>query len=471
MHMNLDSRKLSALRIERSDMRKFYQKKNNPVIANCEVRSRTQSGVNVSVTGLFRLRVNPTIACALAMTLLLTFSAFAQPSPDSPPWIKLNGYVRSDIFFDSRETINAVNGLFLFFPAPENRLDDGKDANNQPSLTMLAVTSRLNVTFRTPDILNAKVNGRIEGDFTLYSGGTTMRLRHAYGQLAWENTELLLGQTWIPAFVENCVPTVVGLATGAPYQEFARNPQIRLTQRVGKTELLAAVVSQMDYASPGPEGASPVYMRRAVVPEIDLGASFGNNHWLVGLLGSVKTLKPRTYTENQETNEKFNTSEMLTTFSVKGYGKYYREKWELKAGATYGENISENLMQGGYGVSTRDSLTGKEQYTASSGIYSWLNFVYGKTWQGSLTLCYGQNFGFDKPLYPNNNLIWGRGLDIEKMYRIVPCLFYNIRKFQLALEYELNTAYYGTINFQNGRVENSHPITNHRVAFATTFFF
>jgi hypothetical protein len=411
----------------------------------------------------------------LAITFIIILSTLQFPfflsaqTTDQPPYIKLNGYVRNDIFFDNRESVNALNGLFLFFPAPENKLTDGKDANANPSLAILAISSRFNLTFRTPDILNAKVSGRLEADFTLYSGATGMRLRHAYGQLAWKNTKLLLGQTWIPAFVENCIPTVAGLATGAPYQEFARNPQIRLTQQVGKMELLAAVVSQMDYASPGPEGTSPVYMRRAIVPEIDLGASFGNEHWLIGALGSVKTLKPRKFTDGKNGN-RFNTNETLTTFNIKGYAKYYTEKWALKASATYGENMGENLMQGGYAVTKLDTLTGKEQYTPSSGIYSWLNFVYGKKWQGSLTVGYGQNFGFDKSLN-RYDLIWGRALDIEKMYRIVPSVFYNIGKFQLALEYELNSAYYGTLNLVNGKVEHSKPVIGHRILFATSFFF
>ena len=403
----------------------------------------------------------------------LLFSLLLSAQNNEPiqatPWIKFNGFVRNDMFFDTRENVTALNGLFLFYPMPENILDDGKDANDNASLTMLSITTRLSTTFRTPDVLNAKVSGRIEGDFTLYSGGTTLRLRHAYGQFAWNNTKLLIGQTWIPAFVENCLPSVAALSTEAPYQEFARNPQIRLTQKLGKTELLAAVISQMDYASPGPEGANPAYMRRAVVPEIDLGANFSNTNFLIGVLGAVKTLKPRLQTEGIN-EQRFNTSETLTTFSVKGYAKYHTEKWEIKATSTYGKNLSENLMQGGYAVSKRDSLTGKEQYTASSGVYSWLSVIYGKKWQGALTLGYGHNFGFDKALY-SDNLKWGRALDIEKMYRITPSVFYNIGKFQLVLEYELNRAHYGTLNLENGKVEHTNPVIGHRVSFTTSFFF
>jgi len=402
--------------------------------------------------------------------MMMPFLLPAQ-NAEQQQWIKLNGYVRNDVIFDSRENIISNNGLFIFFPLPENKLDDGKDANANPTLTMLALTTRMIGTFRTPDVFNAKVSGRIEGDFTLSAGASGFRLRHAYGQLAWENTKLLFGQTWVPSFVENCVPTVVGIATGAPYQEFARNPQIRFTQQLGKMGLLVAVVSQMDYASPGPDGANPVYMRRAVVPEIDLGLNYGNNHWLFGVLSAVKTIKPRNLTYGEGNKSTFKSSETLTTYSIKGYAKYYREKWALKAAATYGKNLCENSMVGGYGVSKIDSLTGAEKYTPSSGINSWLNFVYGEKWKGSLTVGYGYNFGFDEPLYHDYNRLWGRGLEIEKLYRIVPSVFYNIGKFQIALEYELNTAYYGKLNFERGCVENSKPITNHRILFITSFLF
>lgn len=405
----------------------------------------------------------------LVLFLLFNLSLIAQEKPEKEWGVKLNGYVRSDIFFDSREHLNAINGLFLFYPLNEQIADDGKDLRANPSLTLLAVSSRLNTTFRTPDVLNAKVSGRIEFDFTVFSGSTSLRLRHAYGKLAWKNTDLLLGQTWHPAFVENCIPTVLGLSTGAPFQEFNRSPQIRVVHNFNRLQLLGAIVSQMDYMSPGPEGNSPHYMRTAIVPEVNLQLSYGGERFLVGANGTLKTLKPRKETIGAE-DKVYKATETLTTYSVKAFAKYFTGKMELKASATYGQNLFDYLMQGGYGVSALDEVTGKEQYTPLTGIYSWINFVYGKKWQGSLTAGYGYNLGSVKPLV-SSDLLWARGADIEQMYRIVPSLFYNIGRLQFGLEYELMTAYYGTLDLNTGRVNDTKPISNHRVAFAATFFF
>ncbi|MDR0364698.1 MAG: hypothetical protein LBH92_06760 [Bacteroidales bacterium] len=405
--------------------------------------------------------------CLLCL-LLSGCSLFSQESIKEP-WVKLGGYVRSDIFFDNRDNLNAINGLFLFYPLNEKLSDDGKDLHANPSLTLLSVSSRLNTTFRTPDVLNAKITGRIEFDFTVFSSSANLRLRHAYGNIAWKNSSLLFGQTWHPAFVESCIPTVLGLSTGAPFQEFNRSPQIRFTQNINRIKLSAAFVSQMDYSSPGPYGNSPQYMRQAIIPEFNLQLSYKGERFLVGVNGSVKTLTPRRETMGTD-SLMFKATETLTTFSVKGFSKYFTQKMEIKASVTYGQNLFDYLMQGGYGVSSLDLATGKEKYTPLTGIYSWINFVYGTKWQTSLTLGYGYNMGTTKPLV-NENMIWGRALDIAQMYRVVPSLFYNIGKIQLALEYELNTAYYGSLSINDGKVYETKPIYGHRIACAATFFF
>lgn len=402
----------------------------------------------------------------LSFLLLSVFSLSAQ---EKEPWVKLGGYVRSDVFFDNRENLNAINGLFLFYPLNETLDADGKDLNANPSLTLLAVSSRLNTTFRAPDIRNVKITGRIEFDFTVFSNSTSLRLRHAYGNIAWKNSAFLLGQTWHPAFVEKCIPTTLGLSTGAPFQEFNRSPQIRFTQKINRLQLLAAFVSQMDYASPGPSGSSPQYMRHAIIPEFDLQLVYEGEHFLAGVNGSVKTLKPRKETMSADSLI-FKASETLTTYSVKLFAKYFTDKIELKASATYGQNLADYLMQGGYGVASFDPETGKESYAPLTGIYSWINFVYGKKWQPSLTLGYGRNLGSTKPLI-DNKMVWGRGLDIQQMYRVTPSLLYNVGKFQFGLEYELNAAYYGSLNARDGKVYDAKPIYGHRVACAATFFF
>ncbi|MBE0640813.1 MAG: hypothetical protein IH599_02175, partial [Bacteroidales bacterium] len=41
--------------------------------------------------------------------------------------IKLSGYVKSDYFFDSRQTIAAREGHFLLWPSPVKEDPDGED--------------------------------------------------------------------------------------------------------------------------------------------------------------------------------------------------------------------------------------------------------------------------------------------------------------------------------------------------------
>ena len=96
------------------------------------------------------------------------------------------------------------------------------------------------------------------------------RLRHAFINLDWDNTSLLIGQTWIPMFITEAFPNQIGSNGGAPFQPFGRNPQIKLTQRIGKFSVIGALMTQRDYVSTGPNGSSSEYMRNSVLPAFDL---------------------------------------------------------------------------------------------------------------------------------------------------------------------------------------------------------
>ena len=84
----------------------------------------------------------------------------------------------------------------------------------------------------------------------------------------------MVGQFWHAMFITDCFPDVVSFNTGAPFQPFARAPQIRLTRAFGSWSIIATALSQRDFASNGPEGASSVYLRNAAVPEFNLKAQY-----------------------------------------------------------------------------------------------------------------------------------------------------------------------------------------------------
>jgi hypothetical protein len=401
-----------------------------------------------------------------SIVILLSFSLFAQETSNKP-MIKVGGFVNYNMFYDSRENVAAVDGLFLFYPKNE-LLEDGVDIYDNPSVTMLSLASRLRVTADGVQIMGGQLGGKIEADFTLVSGATTVRFRHAYIKLQWSKTSLLVGQTWHPLFVNNCFPTTLGIATGAPFQPFSRTPQIRFTFEQNHLYFLVALLSEMDYSSTGPFGKSPQYMRYALLPEFAAQVEYRNTDFLVGIVGEVKSLKPRNTTTG--TNGTFKTTEKITTFAAKLFTSYKQSKWEAKASAMYGENMYNVLMNGGYGVATYDAYTGKETYTPLSGFYSWLNVFYGRKFKVGLFAGYYKNLGSSKPLY-SYDLIWARGADIDALYRMMPTFLYAIHNIRLGMEFEWNQANYGDLQLSDGRVTDSKGIDANRIMFDITYFF
>lgn len=64
---------------------------------------------------------------------------------------------------------------------------------------------------------SAKVEADFRGSGTSYS---TVRIRHAYFNLAWNGSALLVGQTWHPLYGD-VAPDILNLNMGAPYQPSA----------------------------------------------------------------------------------------------------------------------------------------------------------------------------------------------------------------------------------------------------------
>ena len=88
----------------------------------------------------------------------------------------------------------------------------------------------------------------------------------------WVNQELLIGQTWHPLFTEECFPTVINFNTGIPFQPFNRSPQIRYTYTNNNFKLQLATLTERDFTTPGPAGASFTYLSNNAIPEFTAGA-------------------------------------------------------------------------------------------------------------------------------------------------------------------------------------------------------
>ena len=407
----------------------------------------------------------------LVFSVILATSTIAQDNPAFG--IKFSGFVKTDIFWDSRQTVAAREGHFLLFPTNEKLDADGNDINAKANFNMLSIQTRLRGTITGPDALGAKTSGVIEGAFFGHSNGDIngFRLRHAFVKLQWTKTSLLVGQYWHPMFVTACFPGVVSFNTGAPFQPFSRNPQIRVTQNLGKFNLILTAMSELDFVSTGPDGPNEKYVRNSAIPTLNFRAEYHNKNkeenreFLIGVGINYKTLLPRLSTDSN-----YKTSETAGSLSEMIYLKLKFPKWTFKLEGVYAEDPYNLLMLGGYGVEEyTDPLKDYVTYAAVRTASGWLDVhSNGKTWQVGLLAGYAKNMGASKDF---QGPTYQRGANIAYLYRIAPRFIYNSGRFRVAPEIEYTVAAYGETIKADGTVEDVKEIGNVRFLLGVYLFF
>ena len=386
--------------------------------------------------------------------------------------LKLGGFVRNEIFYDSRKTVDAVDGLFNIYP--DLRLPDagGRDINDIQYVNMLAITTRLNGLFTGPDVFGAKSSAFFEFDFTGYNLSNGVRFRQGWTKLKWQKSELLMGQFWHPYFMLENAPTVLGLNTGAPYACFNRSPQIRYTYSVtpGLSAFIAAVY-QTASGTTGPAGPSLDYMRTSGVPEVVANLQYKLGQSLViGVSGGAKAIKPRTSTTG--TGGRYKTQNLVKSYNGQFYAAYTNGLLKAKISTMYGQNTYEYLMLGGYAVTSRDAVTGHETYTPTAHWYNWVNITYGKDFVVGIYAGFAKNLGTKENYLAGAGNTFERGEHIAYIYRISPHFSYRVKRFQFGMEFEQNAAAYGTADPANkGHVNKAYESKAMRVVGLMMYYF
>jgi hypothetical protein len=414
----------------------------------------------------------------LVFTVILSATTIAQDEKSFG--IKFSGFVKTDIYWDSRQTISVREGQFLLYPANENLDPDGNDINAKSSFNMVSIQTRLRGTITGPDALGAKTSGVIEGAFfgNINSDINGFRLRLAYIQLDWKKTQLLVGQYWHPAFVTYCFPGTISFNTGVPFVPFTRNPQIRVTQKLGKFNLIATALSQVDFLSDGPIGPNARYLRNTAVPALNLRFEYRNinttddKEFLIGASVNYKMLLPRLQTDSG-----YKTSNTVGSISETFYLKLKYPKVTFKLQGVYAQDAYNWTMIGGYAVeSITDPMKDFRDYTPITTASAWLDVhSNGKKWQVGVLTGYAQNLGASEDIIGPN---YQRGRDIAYVYRIAPRFVYNSGRFRIAPEVEYTVAAYatedanGVLNIDSkGVVTDSKEIGNLRFLLGVYLFF
>ena len=422
--------------------------------------------------------------------------------------ISFSGYVKTDILFDSRQTIGLRDGQFLLYPDAVKLDAEGNDINAKASYNFVSIQTRLAGTITGPDAIGAKTSGYIEGEFFGNSNAAinSFRLRHAWVKLNWKTTELMVGQWWHPMFVPDCAPATVSFNTGAPFVVFSRNPQIKLTQAFGKFKMALTFLSQVDFMSDGPDGASTKYIRNSVIPESDLQIWYQakneakGTEFMVGAGINFQILTPRISStvitkaaydtvinskveHHDAVTASYKTNATTSSMAYNLYAKLKLKHATIKMGGEYGGDNNAYMMLGGYVVkSVTDPVKGLVDYANIRSYALWAEcHTNGQRWQPGLFLGFAKNLGAGETVLASTTLIsstplvvtgpyYARGSNIDYIYRVSPRLVFNAGKVRLAGEVEYTAAAYGKTN-EKGYVYNASEVANVRLLLGVYYFF
>jgi hypothetical protein len=425
--------------------------------------------------------------------LLASTSVFAQPAsttpaPPPPPapaiGITWGGYAKLDWGIDTRATTNLREGHFSMYPVAASLDKNGKDINATPIATMLAVQTRLNAKIVGPDFMGGKTSGLIEGEFFGTADGDIngFRLRHAWMKTTWAKSELMLGQGWHPMFVAECFPGVYNFNTGVPFQPFNRSPQIRYTLMPSKSvKVILAALGQRDFQSIGPAGQATTYQKLAVVPNLHAQLQVNAGKTLFGIGVDEKWLRPR-----NTTIKGYATDTKVASTAFIGYVKYTASPaFSVKLEGTYGGNLTDHLMLGGYAETSVDSTRGYT-YEPINVFAGWLEIAgMSGNWEYGLFAGYTKDLGASESLTAKGATTWGRAVGtgtngaIDNVMRIAPRIGLKQGKMTIGLEFEYTVAQYGSDNITDKlKVKTTDaagktidPVSNFRVMLTGIYAF
>ena len=445
-------------------------------------------------------------AVLLAFCTLNAAAAEKEQKAEPKNNFKFYGFIRNYFAFDSRESVSGTGDLFYYLPKDVS-MKDGIDVNDQASFRFLALTSRLGVDVSGYSIGNVHFGAKVEGDFyaglsnssnanasvyfpgnTKISGTAQARLRQAYATVTWKelplgvnskaSVGLKIGQAWHPMGADH--PHLFSLEVGAPFGPFSRTPLVQMDANLGDHWVVSgAAIWQMQYQSAGPVGASAIYMKYGMIPEMYAALAYKSGGFLLRAGVDMVSIKPRvlgTVASPSEGNpdavKTVKVSDRKT--SVLGYvfAQYSYKKFAVKAKTTFGEGGEHMNLMSGY-AKVGENSDGSWNYASLRNSSSWLSMSYGKKWQGVLFLGYVKNLGLAEaasgPLAKGDVYFCGNGFsNINQMYRINPQVIYNIGKMNVGLEYQWTNVQYG--EYDGGKLnanaladKNLHWVGNNRV--------
>ena len=414
----------------------------------------------------------------ILLTLLTALSALGpgvvcSAQEETPSKVKLYGFIRNYMVFDTREVSAGTQDLYFYMPIGE-----------------------------------LKVTGNVEADFYCMNGSlATLRLRHAYMGLLWDNLvlgDLLvnIGQTWHPMAAD--MPHVTNLETGAPFAPFNRSPQVMFHWTVGKFTWTGGILYPMQYLPVGPiYSTSPVwneyvgqyqpkttysttksaeFNKYGMIPEVYLGVSFKSGGFLGRAGANFFSIMPRWYAPaitvvDEATKElafDYDHTSMLKArmyaISPFLYLQFTKGSFQLKAKSILAQSGEHMNLLSGYAGTYNWSKHALE-YTPMQDWASFISFQAGRKFQFLCMLGYMQQLGTTKSVFAYRandrlNTLWlntSADNKIQRAFRATPTLAYNLGNLTFSLEYNCTGAWFGEGDRNRGGLfDTGHWVLNHK---------
>ncbi|MDX9695125.1 MAG: hypothetical protein RBT49_04970 [Bacteroidales bacterium] len=396
--------------------------------------------------------------------LLTTYFGLNAQEIEQKPVVNISGFAGYEMFFDTYKSVDSRDGDVYFYPKPANYDINGEDLNKRFQTEMLSLNSRIKLNGSGVTAFGAKAQGIIEGDFlgTSQDYSRMFRLRHAYIQLNWSKTELLLGQYWHPMFVTGCYPSVFSFGAGVPFNVLNRAPQIRFTVSPSSSiDLMGALLIHGDYKSSGPADAQ----RNSGIPDLQFQLRVKNDKFLAGFTAGYKFLTPRIVTADT-----IKTSKTLGGFNTQLFAKLVTRPVTIKLEGIYGQNLTHFTMIGGYGASQDPTLVDDYGYTNLNTMSVWSEIhTNGQKVVFGIFGGYSANLGSYDQYY---SLKYARNEDIAYIFRVSPRAELKSGKVNFVLEYMITGAAYATeYNPKHRPTDWDKPTINNRIIIGARYNF
>lgn len=415
------------------------------------------------------------VLCAGFKLLLIFSPAFlcAQQSEEQPK-VSYNfyGYVAHEVFFDTHRSVFSRDGELYLFPAsPTYHPVTGNMINENSQLEMLSLQSRLGVRLAGPDVLNARLTGVVEVDFfgTSEALKRQLRVRHAIMKLQWEKASVTLGHYWHPMFTPELFPKVASFGAAVPFNPLSRAPQVRFDfTPVPWVKLVAAALAHGYHACVGPEEAQ----RNAGLPDFQFQLHLGNTpNFLTGFTAGYMWLQPL---EANVQGNQFYSTKLIGAYNLQWFGLVKFSNLTLQAKLSYGENMSQFVMIGGYGRLLNDANSNIDYgYTNLRTYAGWVESFYNisEKWNIGFFAGITGSLGATERIDVGGPIWYQRAADLAQALRFSPRVEYTNKNLSFALEYMYSTADYGSSFNQYGAPINMVGTHNNRILFLSKYTF